>query len=349
MKAMVVRRFGGQDAIVLKDVAIPKPREGEVLVKVRAVTVNRTRDLNVAEGNVVGLGREYLPIILGQDPAGEIVALGKGVAERKVGERVIVSSRLTCGTCAACKAGYDSDCRVSRSIGIHRPGGYAEYVAVPAGQCFPLGKRLSFGEAAVIMRHFPMAMQQLDRKAGLRKGEWVLVMGASGGLGNACVQVAKYRGAKVIAGAGAADRVKAGLAAGADYGVNYRKVDLSKRVREITDGRGVDVVCENISDPSTWPEALKSMATLGRMVTSGAHGGGVVPVDMKYLYHYRLQIFGAAGSDKRNVRDAFEAAGKGKLKAVVDLELPLEKLHEAFDLIDQRKVTGKIIINPSLN
>ncbi|MFM1816125.1 MAG: hypothetical protein RLZ98_2820 [Pseudomonadota bacterium] len=346
MKAMVVRKYGGQDAIDLEEIDTPRPKKGEVLVQVRAVTVNRTRDLNVIKGSVVG--PEYLPLIPGQDPAGQIVELGKGVADRKVGERVIISSKISCGKCPACKAGHDSDCRKSQSIGIHRPGGYAEFVAVPASQCFPISKKLTFGEAAVIMRHVPMAMQQLDRKAGVRKGDWVLVMGASGGLGSACVQVAKYLGAKVIVGAGGDDRVRQAMALGGDYGINYRKQNLSKKVREITEGHGVDVVCENISDPSTWPEAFKSMAPLGRMVTSGAHGGGKVEVDMKYLYHHRLQIIGAAGSDKQNVADAFVAAGKGRIKAVVDLELPLAELTRAFDLIDQRKVAGKVVIDPAL-
>ena len=346
MKAMVVRRFGGQDALALEDVAVPKPKANEVLVEVHAVTVNRTRDLNVVKGSVVG--DEYLPIIPGQDPAGRIVELGRNVEGLKLGSRVIVLSRITCGKCPACKAGHDSDCRKTRSIGIHRPGGYAQYVAVPAKQCFPISKKLSYGEAAVVMRHFPMAMQQIDRKAGIKRGEWMLVMGASGGLGSACVQVGKLRGAKVIVGAGSDARVKAAMALGADYGVNYRKQDLSKKVRELTSGAGVNVVCENISDPTTWPEAFKSMATLGRLITSGAHGGGTVPVDMKYLYHHRIQIIGAAGSDRTNVEDAFAAANRGKLKAVVDLELPLVDLPKAFDLIDERKVTGKLIINPSL-
>lgn len=343
---MVIRQFGGPEAFELMDVGVPRLKKQEVLVKIRAVSINRTRDINVANGSVAGA--DYLPIIPGQDPAGEIVEVGRGVEALAAGDRVIISSRLTCGRCAACKAGFDSDCRTSRSIGIHRPGGYAEYVAVPARQCFSIPKALSYGEAAVVMRHFPMAMQQLDRKAGIKAGDWVLVMGASGGLGSACVQVAKYRGAKVIAGAGAAERVRSAMMVGADYGVNYRKQSLSTQVREITDGHGVDIVCENISDPTTWPEAFKAMAPLGRMVTSGAHGGGIVSVDMKYLYHNRLKIIGAAGSDKKNVNDALVAAGTGKFQAVVELVLPLDQLLIGFRKIEKRQVTGKIIIDPWL-
>ena len=169
------------------------------------------------------------------------------------------------------------------------------------------------------MRHFPMAMQQLGpTKAGLKAGEWILVMGASGGLGSACIQVARQRGAKVIAGAGGDERVAVALALGAEHGINYRRENLTERVREITGGHGADVICENISDPSTFPAAFAALATMGRLVTSGAHGGGTVPVDMKRLYHHRLRILGAAGHDPADIRDAMDrcrhrpAQGQGR-------------------------------------
>ena len=282
----------------------------------------------------------------GQDPAGTITAVGDGVDAGRIGSRVIVSSRLTCGVCDFCKAGRGSDCRGTRHIGIHRWGGYAEYVAVPAAQAIPIADRLSFAEAAVAMRHFPMAFQQLRGKVELKPGEWVLVMGASGGLGSACVQVAKLMGARVIAGAGGDERVAAAMALGADHGINYRRENLAQRVREITGGHGANVVCENISDPTTFPAAFASLAVMGRLVTAGAHGGGTVPVDMKQLYHNRQRILGSAGHDPLDIVQAMAAAGAGKLKAKVDLVLPLEKLHEAFDLIHQRKVAGKIVIDP---
>ena len=345
MKAIVVRRYGGLEAIRLETVDDASPLPGEVLIKVRAVTVNRTRDLNVCAGQAGGA--EVLPLIPGQDPAGEIVALGAGVDSRRLGERVIVSSRMTCGECDFCKSGHGSDCRRSRHIGIHRAGGYAELIAVPDKQAIVIADRLGFADAAVAMRHFPMAMQQLGAtKVALKAGEWVLVMGASGGLGSACIQVAKSRGAYVIAGAGGDERVAAAMALGADHGINYRREKLTERVKEITAGHGADVICENISDPTTFPAAFASLAVMGRLVTSGAHGGGTVPVDMKQLYHNRQRIFGAAGHDTTDIVAAMEAAGKGSLRAKVDLVLPLEKLHEAFALIGERKVAGKIVIDP---
>lgn len=343
---MLVRRYGGPEAIRLQDVEVPKPKRGEVLIAVAATTVNRTRDLAICAGKVAGT--EALPLVPGQDPAGSIVALGAGVHDHSVGQRVVVSSRIVCAKCPACKRGRHSECRSQSQIGINRWGGYAEFVAVPARQAIPIAKKLSFAEAAVAMRHFPMAFQQVDVRAGLQKGETVLVMGASGGLGSAVVQVARLRGASVIAGAGGDERVAAAMALGANHGVNYRKSDLIKQVMDLTDGRGVNVVFENISDPTTWPKAFECLAPQGRLVTSGAHGGGTVPVDMKRLYNRRLRIIGAAGYDGGDAVNAMAAAGKGKLRAVVDLQLPLERLHDAFDLIEQRKITGKVVIDPRL-
>lgn len=344
MKAMIVRAYGGPESLRLENVATPRPAAGEVLVAVRAVTVNRTRDLNVMAGEAGG--PEALPLVVGQDPAGDIVEVSPGADKALIGKRVIVSSRITCGDCEHCRARRSSDCRNARNIGIHRWGGYAEFIAVPETQVIGLADSLGYAEAAVAMRHFPMAFQQLRGKAGVQRGEWVLVMGASGGLGSACVQVAKLLGAKVIAGAGGDERVAAAMALGADFGINYRKEKLTERAREITAGKGVDVVCENISDPTTFPAAFASLAMLGRLVTAGSHGGGTVPVDMKQLYQKRQRILGSAGHDIEDILEAMRHAGDGILKAKVDLVLPLERLHEAFRLIHERKVAGKIVIDP---
>ena len=346
MQAIVVRRYGGPEEIRLETIDRPRPAAGEVLVAVHAVTVNRTRDLDVCAGRAGPAAA--LPLVPGQDPAGEIVEIGPGVAGRTVGERVIVSSRITCGACEACRQGRGSDCPASTHIGIHRAGGYAQFVAVPAVQALPIGARLSFAEAAVAMRHFPLAFHQLQAKAGVQAGEWVLVMGASGGLGSAIVQVARHLGANVIAGAGGDERVAAAMKLGADHGINYRTDDLTSRVREITGGRGANVVCENISDPTTFPAAFAALATMGRLVTSGAHGGGTVPVDMRQLYQSRQRILGAAGHDLADIRNAMQAAEAGTIRSVIGLELPLARLHEAFDLIHNRNVAGKIVINPQI-
>ena len=150
-------------------------------------------------------------------------------------------------------------------------------------------------------------------------------MGATGALGSSCVQVAKMLGAKVIAGAGADERVAAALEQGADFGVNYRNNNLTEEVMKLTDNKGVDVVCENIADPTLWPSAFASLAMNGRLVTAGAHGGGTVPLDVKRLYMRRLRIFGAAGTDIADVKKSLQAAAEGKIHAIIARTMPLSQ------------------------
>jgi NADPH:quinone reductase-like Zn-dependent oxidoreductase len=347
MKAWVFRAYGpAEDVLRLEDVPTPEPGPGEVLVEVRAVTVNRARDLTIIAGrpNVPHL----LPMVPGVDPAGRVAALGEGVAGFAVDDRVAVCSRSHCGRCRDCLDGREGDCREGTLIGIHRWGGYAEYCCVPAESCEKLGPGTSFAEAAVVMRHFPTAFQLLDDKAGLRAGEWVLVMGAGGGLGSTGVQAAKLMGATVIAGAGADDRVRLGIGMGADFGINYRTHDLVEEVMRLTDGRGVDVVFENISDPTTWPKAFASLAYAGRLVTAGAHGGGKVELDASRLYLRRHKVIGGAGASRRNVETTLKFAGEGKLKTVIEETLPLAALTAAFDRLGGGDVVGKLVIDPTL-
>lgn len=344
MKAIVLREFGGPEVLRLEEVPAPAPGPGEVLVQVHTVSVNRTLDLVVRAGKYpsdVGL-----PLVLGVDPAGVVAAAGEGVDQSQVGARVAVVSMIPCGECRYCKEGEEANCLKSRHIGLHRWGGYAEYAAVPAKNAFAIPERVSFADATVITRHFPMAFNLLVNKADLKPGEWVLVMGAAGALGSSGIQVAKMTGAKVIAGAGSDERVAVALGYGADFGVNYRRQDLAKEVLRITGGHGVDVVYENIADPALWPGAFNSLAWAGRLVTAGGHGGGSVTLDVKRLYLRRMRIIGAAGTNRRDVDRALEAAGAGKIRAVIDRTMPLRDAAAAHRIMEEQQILGKIILEP---
>jgi D-arabinose 1-dehydrogenase-like Zn-dependent alcohol dehydrogenase len=322
----------------------PEPGKDEVVVEVRAVTVNRDRDHRIAGG--VPHVPDALPLVPGLDSAGVVAALGAGVTGIAPGDRVVVASRSVCGACRDCRRGNDGDCSDTTHLGIHRWGGYAEYMAAPAASCIAIPTGIDFAKAAVVVRHFPTAFQLLDGKAGLAPGDWVLVMGAAGGLGNAGIQVAKLTGATVIAGAGSQPRVAAGLRVGADHGIDYRAADLTAEVMRLTGGRGVDVVFENISDPTTWPAAFASLAHGGRLVTAGAHGGGTVPVDMRTLYLKRLRIIGAAGAARHDMERALAVAGEVEA-AIADI-VPLEGLGEAYRRLAAGEVAGKLVVDPGL-
>jgi NADPH:quinone reductase-like Zn-dependent oxidoreductase len=144
----------------------------------------------------------------------------------------------------------------------------------------------------------------LRDKAKVQPGEWVLVMGAAGGLGSAAVQAAKYFGARFIADAGADQRVAAALRLGADVGVNYRSGDLTAEVMRVTAGKGADIVLENIGDPELFARAFMSLGRGGRMVTAGAHGGGIVPVNVSHLYVNHITVIGRTGQTAADVNDS---------------------------------------------
>jgi NADPH:quinone reductase len=345
MKAIVLREFGGPEVLKLENVPTPRPAAGEILIKVHSISVNRTLDCIVRSGSYPVTVQ--LPHVLGVDPAGEVVELGASAAKFVIGDRVAVISAIPCQKCGPCLKGDESNCVDSTRIGIDRWGGYAEYIAVPERYAVKLPDNVSFAEGTVVTRHFPMAFNLLSRKAAVRPGEWVLVMGAAGALGSSCVQVAKMSGANVIAGAGTDERVNLAKTYGANFGINYRTHDLTKEVIRLTDNAGVDIVCENISDPTLWPTALASLAVNGRLVTAGAHGGGMVTLDVKRLYMRRLRIIGAAGTSVADVEKALDAARQGKIHAIVNRTMPLSAAAEAHRIVEQNQITGKIILDPT--
>ncbi len=149
----------------------------------------------------------------------------------------------------------------------------------------------------------------------------------------------------MIAGAGSQARVAAGLRVGADHGIDYRAADLTEEVMRLTGGRGVDVVFENISDPTTWPHAFESLAHGGRLVTAGAHGGGMVAADMRRLYLKRLRIIGGAGASRRNVERALAVAGE--VETAIEDIVPLDRLHDAYRRLANGEVAGKLVVDPS--
>ena len=347
MKAIVLDEFGGPEVLRYENVPIPKAAAGEIVLKVYSVSVNRTLDLLVRAGKYPV--KIHMPHVLGVDPAGEVVEIGEDVSGFAIGDRVAVGSFIACRQCKQCVKGEEACCVASQHIGLHRWGGYAEYVAVPAGNAFKLPDNIAYADGSVITRHFPMAFNQLTSKADVKPGEWVLVMGATGALGNCCVQVAKMLGAKVIAGAGADERVELAKSYGADFGINYRKQDLTAEVMRLTGNQGVDVVCENISDPTLWPGAFNSLAINGRMVTAGAHGGETVSLDMKRLYMRRLRIIGTAGTNVPDVYKALDAAGQGRIRAIIDRTMPLREAAAAHRIVEKNQIPGKIILDPTVS
>jgi NADPH:quinone reductase-like Zn-dependent oxidoreductase len=344
MRAVVMHEFGPPDVLRNEVVETPRPGPGEALVRIGAVTVNRSFDLRVRED---GNNRDpVLPLVLGADPAGQVVAVGPDVSEVRVGDHVAVWRAAACRACAACRRGDPDDCQRKRMVGIHRWGGYAQYAALPVETLQVIPKELGYAEAAVVLRHFPTALALAHARAGLQAGETVLVMGAAGGLGSALVQVARAAGARVIVGAGSDERVAAALALGGETGINYRAQDLAAECRRLTGGHGVDVVFENIADPTLWPGAYDSLAYAGRLATVGAHGGGQVTLDVRRLYGQHLSVLGGASPRRAEVQRALQGARTGEFRALIGATLPLEQAAEAHRLVANSKVVGKVVLTP---
>jgi NADPH:quinone reductase-like Zn-dependent oxidoreductase len=335
MKAIVIRGFGPPEVMRLEDVPAPAPGPGEVLMRVRAVSVNRTLDLAVRAGTYPAA--VTLPHVLGVDPSGVVAAVGEGVTTRKVGDRITTGRLLR----------PPSDTAGPMILGVHTWGGYAQYVTLPLGATHPIPEGVDFVTATVVSRHGPTALSMLRDHAKLGPGDWVLVMGAAGGLGSAGIQAAKYLGARVIAAAGADERVRAGVELGADAGVNYRTQDLADETRRITGGRGVDVVFENIADPELFPRAFAALARNGRLITAGAHGGGTVPLDVKRLYLNGITVIGSVGRITPEDLDlCLRAAADGRYRVLIDCVMPLADAVQAHRIVAERGGIGKVVLQP---
>ena len=345
MKAVVIREFGPPEVMQYETVPDPQPRHGEIRIAVHAATVNRVLDVAVRRGEQAQRGVE-LPLIPGVDCAGVIDAIGPGVTKWKIGDRVCAAGRMALDPCNEDGSGATGRAGM---MGIKRPGGFAEKVCVPACSAFALPDTLGFHEAAVVMRHCPTAWNLLVNIAGLKAGEWVLIMGASGNLGSVGIQIAKHViGAKVIATAGSRERADAGLALGADHAVDYSTQDLCAEVMRLTGGKGVDVLYDNIANPKVLPQAFHALGENGRLVTAGAHGGPNVTIDFFHLYDKKITIRGMPGSRDEDRPKCFAAAGEGKIKVRIAHVLPLSRAVDAHRMMESDPGMGKIVLDPTL-
>ena len=323
MKAIVVRAFGEPEQLRFEEIADPVPGPGEVLMRVHAVSVNTTLDVHLVAGEA-GMAPP-LPFTPGVDPSGVVEAVGEGVTSFKPGDRVAAITELS------------------------TLGGYAELAVVRESRVALVPDAVDFPTATVVRRHFGMAYSMVA-ESGLQAGESVLVMGAAGALSTCIIQLAKEAGATVVAGAGSAGRVAAAMGMGADHGIDYRQSDLVEGVLAATDGRGVDVVFENLGDPALWPKAIESMAVGGRLLTVGTHAGdGILPLDVRRLYRNRLRIIGGLGAGSRGdvfVDEAMRGAAEGRYRVLIDRIMPLSQAADAFRLVAANAVTGKVVLEP---
>ena len=346
MKAVVLRRFGGTDALELVD-DWPEPAvgPGDVLVEVHACSVGRALDVEVrARGADF---RVQLPRVLGSDPAGVVVAVGEDVRDFRPGDRVVCTSSLFCGRCEWCLTGETHACEQHGAMGVQRDGGDAELCAVPEGTLALLGDHATFEQGAAMGVAYPVSWNLLRYAGDLQAGQDVLVMGAAGGLGIAGVLIAEALGARAIAAAGSPDRLEqCRELLGVEATVDYTQPGWAERVRELSrDGKGVDVVFENISDPATFDDALSTLRTGGRLVTCGSHGGGTVPLSSRRLYRGNLTVAGRTGASVAMSREVFGLVADGALRPPpVPHVFPLEEIAAAHEAAAGRGLFNRAVL-----
>ncbi|MEE9288676.1 MAG: zinc-binding dehydrogenase [Bacteroidota bacterium] len=340
MKAILFHQHGGTEVLKYSDVPTPTPGSNEVLIELKAASLNRL-DIALREG--IPKWPTPLPHIPGSDGSGIVAAIGPGVSSVKVGDRVLISPGLSCGSCTSCRAGDDNVCSTYHSVGTKEHGTYAEFVKLPALNVLPIPEGLSFEEAAAIPLVFLSAWHMLVGLARVQPEECVLVHGAGSGVGSAAIQVARMFNARVITTAGSDEKLGKAKQLGADETVNYGTSDFVAEVRRLTEKKGVDIIFEHIGG-AVFEKSVKLLRRKGRLVTCGVTAGGIVPVDLRYIFSRHLTIYGSFMGKKSELIQVLSFFPSRQLKPVIDSVFPLAQAAEAQNRMEERKHFGKIVL-----
>lgn len=334
MKAMVLHAHGEIGDIEWRDDwPAPEPGEGEVLVRVAACALNY-HDLFTLRG-MPGI-KVPMPIIMGIDASGTVAATGRGVEGWSEGDRVLIDP---------------IDRETGRLFGEMVNGGLAEYAVVKAHQLVRLPQGVSFEAGAALPCAYGTAYRMMVTRGQVAEGEKVLILGASGGVGTCCVQLAKLAGAHVIAAASSAEKLARLEALGADEVIDYTERPFRDQIVErhgkprIAGGGGVDVVV-NFTGGETWVPSLRSLGRHGRMLTCGATAGYDPKTDIRFIWTFEQQIVGSNGWERADVEALLGLVEQGKLTPVIDRVHALADAHAAFDDMAERRIFGKVIVAP---
>jgi alcohol dehydrogenase len=334
MRALVLRTHGALENLdVVDNHPVPQAAEGHVVIRVRASSFNY-HDVFTVRG-MPGI-KVPLPVVIGLDMAGEITEVGSGVSGWKVGDRVLVNPVNK-------KKGL---------MGEMLDGGMAEYCLVAADQLVAMPAGVSFEQAASLPVAYGTAHRMLVTHKTIEKGERVIVLGASGGVGTGCVILAKLLGAHVIACASSDEKLARLKAMGADEVIDYTKTDWSKWAvekygkpqRRSYEG-GVDVVI-NFTGGDTWHPSLRCLKRGGKLLVCGATAGYDPKEDLRYVWSFELKIIGSNSFYDEDLKGLMDLIQQGKMKPVIDKVLPLSEAREGLRLIQDREVIGKVVVTP---
>ena len=340
MKAIRFHDFGEPDVLKYEDVPDPRPREDQVLVRIKACALNHL-DLWVRKG----LPGVKLPHINGSDVSGDVVEVGSYVAGVKKGMRVLLAPMTFCNHCVYCTSGQQSFCRDFSVLGYLNDGGNAELIAVPEVNVVPIPDSLSYNQAASVPLVFLTAWHMLVSRAGIKAGDTVLVLGGSSGVGSAAIQIAKMLRATVIATAGDDAKLEKSRELGADHIINHYRQKISEEVRRFTSKAGVDIVFEHVG-AATWEDSVRSLRPGGTLVTCGATTGPEAKIDIRVLFTRQLSLLGSFMGTMGDLHAVLSHVFSGKLKPVVDRTFPLSEARAAHERLEKSEQFGKIVLNP---
>jgi NADPH:quinone reductase-like Zn-dependent oxidoreductase len=343
MRAIVLREHGGIEKLeVERDFPVPELGEHDVLVRVRATTVNRI-DL-VVRGGYPGINIPF-PHIPGADIAGEIAEIGSSVKAFRIGDRVIAWPLIACGACEQCQKNQRWLCLNWKYFGLHIDGSYAEYAKVPEESLIRLPEKISFEEAATLPVAGLTAYHALITVGKLTQGETALIWGGSGGLGTFAVQIAKRLGARVITTVGKDSKRERIESLGADLVLNHYKENIVSEIQKFTDGNGVEVVLDSIG-AETFATSFQLLKKGGRLLLCGLLTGRDATLNLHLTYLKHLSILGLYLGEKHELESLLSWVQEGKIKPVIDQRLELSEAGRAQQRIESREQLGKIVLLP---
>ena len=321
--------------------APPPPAPGEVQVRVKAIALNHL-DLWGFRG--MAFAKRQMPLIVGVEGAGEIAAVGDGVAGFKAGDPVVMYGGLTCGKCKACTEGRDNLCEdIGGIMGFHVHGFARDLLNMPARLVIPVPKGVSFRDAACAPIAYGTVEHMLFDNAKLQPGETMLVQAGGSGIGTVAIKMAKAMGCTVITTVGDDAKAEKVKTLGADHVINYRTQRFETITRKLTGKKGVDVVFEHVGGEG-FNGSLLVLKRGGRLVTCGSTAGPTITFNLMQLFQQQYKIFGSFGASMRNIRDGLAKMAQG-LTPVIDMEVPLAEYERGLARIESRQVFGKIIVH----
>ncbi|MFB1063545.1 zinc-binding dehydrogenase [Natrinema sp. H-ect4] len=337
MQAVQFAEHGDRGVIEYGEYPDPEIDRDEVLVDIKAAALNHL-DIWTRRG-MPGIDLE-MPHIPGSDGAGVVEDVGEDVTRFEAGDHVALSAGV--GDLRMDDPTLDPRFHI---IGEHVTGVHSEYAAIPEDNLIPVPDHVDWSVAGSSSLVFQTAWRMLIERADLEAGESVLVLGASGGVGHAALQIADYAGAEVYATGSTEEKLDYAREHGADHVCNYEEEDFADWILEETDRRGVDVVVEHVGAP-TWQNSLKSLTKGGRLVTCGGTGGGNPETDIPRIFWNQLQIIGSTMATPDQVDDVMELVWDGTFEPAIREELPMSETARAHEIIENREGFGKVVVRP---